>query len=111
MGVASAAAHPERVLGLHFFNPVHRMPLVEVIQTESTSPEALATAFGFVLDMGKTPVLVAETEVFSYAHGVGPLWQKRLPPSPWVLLWCLAQARQLAQIAANSLPRHLYTRT
>lgn len=58
--LASAARHPERVVGLHFFNPVHRMPLVEVVRSEVTSEEAMATAFGFVLDMGKTPVLVAD---------------------------------------------------
>jgi 3-hydroxyacyl-CoA dehydrogenase/enoyl-CoA hydratase/3-hydroxybutyryl-CoA epimerase len=62
--LASAATHPERVVGLHFFNPVHRMPLVEVVRTEASSPDALAAAFGFVLDMDKTPVLVADRPGF-----------------------------------------------
>lgn len=62
--LASAAAHPERVVGLHFFNPVHRMPLVEVVRPDESSEEALAAAFGFVLDMGKTPVLVADRPGF-----------------------------------------------
>jgi 3-hydroxyacyl-CoA dehydrogenase/enoyl-CoA hydratase/3-hydroxybutyryl-CoA epimerase len=62
--LASAAGHPERVVGLHFFNPVHRMPLVEVIRTDESSEKALAAAFGFVLDMDKTPVLVADRPGF-----------------------------------------------
>ncbi len=62
--LASAAEHPERVIGLHFFNPVHKMPLVEVVRTELSSDAALATGFGFVLDMEKTPVLVADRPGF-----------------------------------------------
>ncbi|MEN8145283.1 MAG: 3-hydroxyacyl-CoA dehydrogenase NAD-binding domain-containing protein [Gemmatimonadota bacterium] len=62
--LASAAIHPERVIGLHFFNPVHKMPLVEVVPTAETSSAALARAFGFVLDMGKTPVIVADRPGF-----------------------------------------------
>ncbi len=62
--LAEAAERPERVVGLHFFNPVHRMPLVEVIRTSHSSEAALATAFGFVLDLGKTPVLVADRPGF-----------------------------------------------
>jgi 3-hydroxyacyl-CoA dehydrogenase/enoyl-CoA hydratase/3-hydroxybutyryl-CoA epimerase len=62
--LASAAARPQRVLGLHFFNPVYRMPLVEVVRTDGVSDEALATAFGFTIDLGKTPVLVADRPGF-----------------------------------------------
>jgi 3-hydroxyacyl-CoA dehydrogenase/enoyl-CoA hydratase/3-hydroxybutyryl-CoA epimerase len=62
--LASAAARPGRVVGLHFFNPVHRMPLVEVVRIEGVSDEALATAFGFTIDLGKTPVLVADRPGF-----------------------------------------------
>lgn len=58
--LAEAADRPERILGLHFFNPVHKMPLVELIHTDATSDAALATAMGFALDMGKTPVLVTD---------------------------------------------------
>ncbi|MBU4336928.1 MAG: enoyl-CoA hydratase/isomerase family protein, partial [Actinobacteria bacterium] len=43
--MAAQLAHPERVVGLHFFNPVAAMPLVEVVQAATTSAEALATAF------------------------------------------------------------------
>ena len=58
--LASASERPEKVAGLHFFNPVHRMPLVEVVRAEETSQETLATALGFALDMGKNPVVVKD---------------------------------------------------
>lgn len=58
--LASASSRPERVVGLHFFNPVHKMPLVEVVRGEASSDEALATALGFALDMGKNPVVVED---------------------------------------------------
>jgi 3-hydroxyacyl-CoA dehydrogenase/enoyl-CoA hydratase/3-hydroxybutyryl-CoA epimerase len=70
--LASAASRPERVVGLHFFNPVHRMPLVEVIRTASTSEEALATAFGFALDMDKKPVIVRDSPGFLVNRLLGP---------------------------------------
>lgn len=56
--------HPERVLGLHFFNPVASMPLVEVVQTAHTSEETVATGVQVVHDLGKTPVVVADAPGF-----------------------------------------------
>lgn len=55
-----AAAHPrpENFIGLHYFNPVHKMPLVEVIRGEKTSDEVTTTVFEFAKRMGKTPVVV-----------------------------------------------------
>lgn len=50
--------HPERVVGMHFFNPVHRMPLIEVIRGEVTSDEAVSTVVDFSRRLGKTPVVV-----------------------------------------------------
>ncbi len=70
--LASAAKRPERVVGLHFFNPVHRMPLVEVVRTERSSDEALASAFAFASAMGKTPVLVADRPGFLVNRLLGP---------------------------------------
>jgi 3-hydroxyacyl-CoA dehydrogenase/enoyl-CoA hydratase/3-hydroxybutyryl-CoA epimerase len=55
---------PDRVCGLHFFNPPHRMPLVEVVRGERTSDEALATAFHVAARLGKTPVLVNDSPGF-----------------------------------------------
>ncbi len=58
--IASGAVHPERVVGMHFFNPVHRMPLVEVIAGPRTSPEAVATVHSLAVRMGKVPVIVQD---------------------------------------------------
>jgi 3-hydroxyacyl-CoA dehydrogenase/enoyl-CoA hydratase/carnithine racemase len=62
--MASDLAHPERVVGIHFFNPVAQMPLVEVVKAERTSDEALATAFAITAKLRKTAVLVADRPGF-----------------------------------------------
>jgi 3-hydroxyacyl-CoA dehydrogenase/enoyl-CoA hydratase/3-hydroxybutyryl-CoA epimerase len=62
--LARSLPHPERVIGLHFFNPVHRMPLVEIIVTEATSDDVIATAVTFVQRLGKTPVVVKDSPGF-----------------------------------------------
>lgn len=62
--MAADLQHPERVVGLHFFNPVAAMPLVEVVQAEHTSAEALATGFAVVTKLRKTAVLVADRPGF-----------------------------------------------
>src|SRR5262245_10890767 len=53
-------AHPGRVAGLHFFNPVHRMQLVEVVRAHVTNDETIATLVDFVRKLGKVPVVVAD---------------------------------------------------
>lgn len=62
--MAEAAKHPGRVLGLHFFNPVARMPLVEVVRGRQTSDETLAAGVGFVKQIGKTPLIVSDSPGF-----------------------------------------------
>lgn len=62
--LTDAISNPERLLGLHFFNPVHRMPLVEVVRAATTSDETIATAFAFVRSLGKSPVLVEDRPGF-----------------------------------------------
>ncbi|MFA6547067.1 MAG: 3-hydroxyacyl-CoA dehydrogenase NAD-binding domain-containing protein, partial [Limisphaerales bacterium] len=54
----------ERVVGIHFFNPVHRMQLVEVIHTPRTNPEVIRRVLRFVQQMGKLPVLVKDSPGF-----------------------------------------------
>lgn len=58
--MAGALEHPERFAGLHFFNPVHRMPLVEIITHDKVSPETLKALYDWVLKVKKTPVIVKD---------------------------------------------------
>ncbi len=62
--IGERTPRPERVVGMHFFNPVHRMPLVEVIAAAASEPSAVNTAFAFARRLGKTPVLVKDTPGF-----------------------------------------------
>ena len=62
--IAAAARVPERVVGMHFFNPVHKMPLVEVIYGAKTDPQVTATIFDLAKRMGKTPVVVKDAPGF-----------------------------------------------
>ena len=56
--LAEALKAPENFCGMHFFNPVPRMPLVEVIRGAKSSPEAIATTVAYAQAMGKTPIVV-----------------------------------------------------
>lgn len=56
--LATASAHPDRFIGLHFFSPVEKMPLLEIISGQQTSDVAIGRAVRFALDLGKLPVLV-----------------------------------------------------
>ncbi len=58
--MAGAFKHPQRFAGMHFFNPVHRMPLVEVIRGKNTSDETIATTFQLAKKLGKTPIVVGD---------------------------------------------------
>ncbi|MEX0879304.1 MAG: 3-hydroxyacyl-CoA dehydrogenase NAD-binding domain-containing protein [Thermoanaerobaculia bacterium] len=62
--IAVGAVEPGRVAGMHFFNPVHRMPLVEVIRGSRTSDETVATIFALAKTLGKTPVVVQDAPGF-----------------------------------------------
>jgi len=62
--IAARARHPERVLGMHFFSPVERMPLLEVIPTEASSRDTIVTAVRFGRRMGKTVIVVADRPGF-----------------------------------------------
>lgn len=58
--MSAAIGDSDRFLGLHFFHPVERMPLVEIVATKHTSRKALARAADYVLKLGKTPIIVKD---------------------------------------------------
>ncbi|BDX04677.1 fatty acid oxidation complex subunit alpha FadB [Planctobacterium marinum] len=62
--LAENLSKPERFCGMHFFNPVHRMPLVEIIRGEKTSEETIANVVAMTLKMGKTPIVVNDCPGF-----------------------------------------------
>jgi 3-hydroxyacyl-CoA dehydrogenase/enoyl-CoA hydratase/3-hydroxybutyryl-CoA epimerase len=79
--------HPERVCGMHFFNPAHRMPLVEIVRGQQTDDVTLATAFATAARLGKTPVVVADAPGFlvnrvlgAYLAEAGRCLQDGAPP-------------------------------
>ena len=79
--MASFCKDPSRFVGLHFFNPVYRMPLVEVIQGERTSDETVNRVLQFAKKIGKTPVLVKDRPGFL----VNRLLMPWLSESLWLL--------------------------
>ncbi|MFI8632015.1 3-hydroxyacyl-CoA dehydrogenase NAD-binding domain-containing protein [Microbacterium sp. NPDC077663] len=62
--IGAKLAHPERLVGFHFFNPVAVMPLIEVVKTPTTSDAALSTAFVVAKGLGKNAVLTADAPGF-----------------------------------------------
>jgi 3-hydroxyacyl-CoA dehydrogenase / enoyl-CoA hydratase / 3-hydroxybutyryl-CoA epimerase len=62
--IAEGAARPENVVGLHFFNPVDKMPLVEVVSAPRTSSDTAAKAFALAKRLGKTPIPVRDSPGF-----------------------------------------------
>ena len=67
--IAQASSRPERVLGMHFFSPVHKMPLLEVIATPKTYPQVTATAVAYGKKLGKTVIVVNDGPGF-YANRI-----------------------------------------
>jgi 3-hydroxyacyl-CoA dehydrogenase/enoyl-CoA hydratase/3-hydroxybutyryl-CoA epimerase len=67
--IAANAKHPDRVLGMHFFSPVQKMPLLEVIRSKDTGDEALATAVAYGKKLGKTVIVVQDAPGF-YANRI-----------------------------------------
>lgn len=63
-GLSAASVRPENFVGMHFFSPVDRMPLVEIIRGEKSSSGAIAKAFDFVLQIKKTPIVVNDGRGF-----------------------------------------------
>ncbi|MEX2239364.1 MAG: 3-hydroxyacyl-CoA dehydrogenase NAD-binding domain-containing protein [Burkholderiales bacterium] len=69
--LAQASARPENFIGLHFFSPVDRMQLVEIIKGKQTSPETLARAYDYVLQIGKIPIVVNDSRGFYTSRTFG----------------------------------------
>ncbi|MGH7645164.1 MAG: 3-hydroxyacyl-CoA dehydrogenase family protein, partial [Gemmatimonadales bacterium] len=70
--IAEAARRPERVIGMHFFSPVAKMPLLEVIPAARTAPGAVSTAVAFGRRMGKTVIVVRDSPGFWINRILGP---------------------------------------
>jgi len=70
--MAEALERPERFCGMHFFNPVERMPLVEVVRGGRSSDQAVATVYAFALELGKVPVVVGDGPGFLVNRILGP---------------------------------------
>jgi 3-hydroxyacyl-CoA dehydrogenase/enoyl-CoA hydratase/3-hydroxybutyryl-CoA epimerase len=62
--MAEAARKPSSVVGIHFFNPVHKLPLVEIVKAPQTDKETIAMAMSFAMKLGKTTVLTADAPGF-----------------------------------------------
>ena len=70
-GLAQASQKPENFIGLHFFSPVDKMQLVEIIKGKKTSPETLARAYDYVLQIGKIPIVVNDSRGFYTSRTFG----------------------------------------
>jgi 3-hydroxyacyl-CoA dehydrogenase / enoyl-CoA hydratase / 3-hydroxybutyryl-CoA epimerase len=70
--IAEKATHPERVIGMHFFSPVEKMPLVEIIVTEKTDPKVTKTISQLSRKMGKHVIIVNDCAGFYTTRALGP---------------------------------------
>ncbi len=70
--IAANALHPERVLGMHYFSPVPKMPLLELVRAEKTAPWAVATARAFAVKQGKTVIVVKDGPGFYTTRILSP---------------------------------------
>ena len=85
-----ALARPENFCGMHFFHPVHRMPLVEIVRGAATTDETVATVFALALRLGKTPLVVND--------GPGFLVNRLLAPYLNEAGWLLAEGASIEAI-------------
>ena len=70
-GLATGVKRQEDFIGIHFFSPVDKMPLVEIIKGEKTSDETLARVFDYTLAIGKTPIVVNDSRGFFTSRVIG----------------------------------------
>jgi 3-hydroxyacyl-CoA dehydrogenase/enoyl-CoA hydratase/3-hydroxybutyryl-CoA epimerase len=88
--LAEASETPENVVGMHFFSPVHKMPLLEVIRHPATSEEALATTVAVGIEMGKTTIVVNDGPGFFTSRVLGPFVNEAA--------WILTQGASIEQV-------------
>ncbi len=69
--IAERLQHRDRVIGLHFFSPVSKMPLLEIVKTAETSPQTLATCLRYAAQIGKTPIVVNDGPGFYTTRVLG----------------------------------------
>jgi len=93
--IAAATQHPERVAGLHFFNPAAVLPLVEVVRGAGTSPETMGSLVALVQAFGKTPVVTGDTPGFIVNRVARPFYGEALR----LLGERVASVEQIDQIA------------
>jgi len=88
--IAAGSRRPENVVGMHYFSPVHKMPLLEVIRTPETAPEVVATAVAVGKKQGKTVIVVND--------GVGFYTSRILAPYMNEAAWLLTEGVSVEQI-------------
>jgi 3-hydroxyacyl-CoA dehydrogenase/enoyl-CoA hydratase/3-hydroxybutyryl-CoA epimerase len=76
--IAAEARHPERVLGMHYFSPVPKMPLLEIVVAERTAPWAVETARAFGVAQGKTVIVVKDGPGFYTTRILAPLMNEAI---------------------------------
>jgi 3-hydroxyacyl-CoA dehydrogenase/enoyl-CoA hydratase/3-hydroxybutyryl-CoA epimerase len=90
--LAAGSRRPQQVVGMHFFSPVHKMPLVEVIRHPATTPEVLATTVALGRRMGKTVIVVEDGPGFFTSRVLGPFLNEAI--------WCLVQGARIEEVDA-----------
>ncbi len=88
--LAAGSKQPENIVGMHFFSPVHKMPLLEIIRHPKISAEALATVVDIGNKMGKTVIVVGDGPGFFTSRVLGPFVNEAL--------WCLWEGARIDQI-------------
>jgi 3-hydroxyacyl-CoA dehydrogenase/enoyl-CoA hydratase/3-hydroxybutyryl-CoA epimerase/3-hydroxyacyl-CoA dehydrogenase/enoyl-CoA hydratase/3-hydroxybutyryl-CoA epimerase/enoyl-CoA isomerase len=94
--LAEGLARPERFCGIHFFNPVRKMPLVEVIRGKRTSDETIATAVAYAKSIGKSPIVVNDGPGFLVNRLLLPYMNESLE-----LILEGAEIKQIERVAKN----------
>jgi len=88
--LAAASSRPQQVVGMHFFSPVHKMPLVEVIRHPGTAPEVLATTVSLGRAMGKTVIVVDDGPGFFTSRVIAPFLNEAV--------WCLVDGATIEEV-------------